>query len=233
MLLRNFTIFLTHLISLNRFPYSDPNRMLKWLELCPPDLTTDKGRILLCSRHFRRDQYLNINAKKPKLVHDAVPFKKRNLINSNLSERTEQSETATTTNQKDPNGKKPLVWIPLPEDILEVKINSSSDESSLESIQEEIEDSLTTVEVEMKDDDSNDSVEFVKDDHHVKNNIPANQAIILENIRLKLDNEELQTELDISKQRLAFLERHVHSLSRLTGECECVCSTCTNDSNSF
>ena len=82
----------------------------------------------------------------------------------------------------------------------------------------------------MKDDDSNDSVEFVKDDH-VKNNIPANQAIILENIRLKLDNEELQTELDNSKQRLAFLERHVHSLSRLAGEC--VCSSCTNDSNSF
>lgn len=102
--------------------------------------------------------------------------------------------------------------------------------SSKESI-EEMEESLTTVEVEMKDTDSNDSFDYVKDDL-VKNILPPNQAVILENIRLKLDNEELQTELESSKQRLAFLEKQVHSLSRLTGECECVCSSCTNNSNS-
>jgi hypothetical protein len=200
--------------------------MLKWLELCPPDLTTDKGRILLCSRHFRRDQYLNINAKKPKLVHDAVPFKKRNLTSSNLSKRTEKS---ATPNLKDPNGKKPLVWIPLQKDVEEVEILDSSEESIGESSQEETEDSLTTVEVDMKDNDSNESVEFVKDDL-VKNNLPANQEIILENIRLKLDNDELQAELDSSRQRLAFLERQVHTLSRLAEECDCVCSSCTNNS---
>ncbi|EFX87662.1 hypothetical protein DAPPUDRAFT_235504 [Daphnia pulex] len=89
----------------------------------------------------------------------------------------------------------------------------SSEESVEEISQEEMEESLTTVEVEMKDTDSNDSFDYVKDDL-VKNILPPNQAVILENIRLKLDNEELQTELESSKQRLAFLEKQVHSLSR-------------------
>ncbi len=215
-----------------RFPYSDPSRMLKWLELCPPDLTTDKGRILLCSRHFRRDQYLNINAKKPKLVHDAVPFKKRNFTNSHPPKRTEKSVKSTTIiNSKKPSGIQPLGVIPLQKDIEEVENHElSSEESIEESSQEEMEESLTTVEVDMKDTDSNDSFDYVKDDL-VKNILPSNQAVILENIRLKLDNEELQTELESSKQRLAFLEKQVHSLSRLA-ECECVCSSCTNISNS-
>lgn len=218
---------------MHRFPYNDPSRMLKWLELCPPDLTTDKGRILLCSRHFRRDQYLNINAKKPKLVHDAVPFKKRNLTDPHLPKRTEKSGKSTTINSKELSGIQPLGVNPLKKDSIEEVGNDelSSEESIEEISQEEMEESLTTVEVEMKDTDSNDSFDYVKDDL-VKNILPPNQAVILENIRLKLDNEELQTELESSKQRLAFLEKQVHSLSRLTGECECVCSSCTNNSNS-
>lgn len=60
---------------------------------------------------------------------------------------------------------------------------------------------------------------------------PTNQALKLENIHLKLDNRELQRELANCKQRLAFLEKHVHNLSRVTGSCDCFCFSCTNSTD--
>lgn len=60
-----------------RFPIKDPVRMVEWLKLCPPDISMDsvmKGAFRLCSKHFRRDQYLNFNVRRPTLVHNAVPF---------------------------------------------------------------------------------------------------------------------------------------------------------------
>ena len=61
----------------SRFPVKDPVRLAEWLKLCPKDLAMDgmlKGAHRLCSKHFRRDQYLNFNVPRPTLVHDAVPF---------------------------------------------------------------------------------------------------------------------------------------------------------------
>lgn len=205
--------------------------MLKWLELCPPDLTTDKGRILLCSRHFRRDQYLNINAKKPKLVHDAIPFKKRSPASDSQLRKSPNSGKLPMCNPKEQGGKQSLKWTPLQEDVEQVEESEESDEESVENdFQDDMEDSLT-VEVNMKDGESNGSLEFVKDEP-AKDSTTTNEELILENIQLKLHNEDLQTELDSSKERLAFLEIQVHNLSRLEKVSECVCLSCTNETTS-
>ncbi|XP_057365746.1 uncharacterized protein LOC130686630 [Daphnia carinata] len=212
-------------IMFHKFPYRDPNRMLKWLELCPPDLTTDKGRILLCSRHFRRDQYLNINAKRPKLVHNAVPFMKRNPASGSQVRKTQNSGFLPTCNSNEIDGKQPLVWIPVQEDVDESEQSDKDNESH--DFQHDIEDSLT-VEVNMKDGESTGSFEFVRDDP-AKCSSTTSQTLILENIRLKMAYEDLKTELNSSKERVAFLEKQVHNLSRLASLCQC---SFTNDSTS-
>lgn len=210
-------------IMFHKFPYRDPSRMLKWLELCPPDLTTDKGRILLCSRHFHRDQYLNRNAKKPKLVHNAVPFKKQNPTSD--SKQIEKQNSGELPNE--PDSKQSLVWIPMQEDIEDVDESEQPDQDNENNdFQYDIEDSLT-VEVNMKDGESTGSFEFVRDDP-AKGSSTTSQALILENIRLKVTNEDLKTELNSSKERVAFLERQVHNLSRLAALCQC---SCTNESS--
>ena len=228
--------------------------MAKWLELCPPNLDAYKGsRILLCSRHFRRDQYLNINAKKPKLVHNAVPFKKHRAVTGKVKISETQSNTPAAR-KIEIHGHQPVVWIP--ERIedqtltgnkqLEDPLSSGefTDEDSLvyevdmeDSDDEEQYSSLSLVQVDMKvcDDKSLSSLpssppecsQNLKESTF-RSNLPANQEIVLENIHLKLDNEDLQTELNSCKQRLALLERHVHSLSKLAVGCECICNSCIN-----
>lgn len=64
-----------------RFPLKDPIRMFEWLKLCPPGTDPEKARIALCSKHFRRDQYLNITAKRPRLYINIKCF---NLITSQI-----------------------------------------------------------------------------------------------------------------------------------------------------
>lgn len=230
--------------------------MAKWLELCPQDMNPDKaGRILLCSRHFRRDQYLNINAKRPKLVHDAVPFMKRNIATSNLKVTETQTSTPITSrkitainhgNQQPLNQTLHQVWIPLQEEMEEVAENQmltvDKELNDNEISEEEALEASLVVEVDMQDSDcepyslsssttpSLECSENLQEDPFTKN-ISENQAVVLENIHLKLDNGDLQNELDICRQRLAFLERHVHSLSKLAVGCECICNSCINSTD--
>lgn len=227
--------------------------MAKWLELCPQDMNPDKaGRILLCSRHFRRDQYLNINAKRPKLVHNAVPFMKRNMATSNL--RTTETQTSTpitarkitAIHHENQQPKFHQVWVPLQEQMEEVEENqiltTNEESDDNESSEDEALEASLVVEVDMQDSDNEpyslsssttpslECSENLGKDTFTKD-ISENQAIVLENIHLKLDNGDLQNELDICRQRLAFLERHVHSLSKLAVGCECICNSCTNSTD--
>ena len=55
---------------------------------------------------------------------------------------------------------------------------------------------------------------------------PTNQGLIMENINLKLQNQDLQLELANSKKRLLVLNNQVHNLSQLVDGVQCICETC-------
>lgn len=202
--------------------------MAKWLELCPPDLKTDKGGILLCSKHFRRDQYLNINAKRPKLVHNAVPFKKRIAKNTHTQKSEKFTEPPVNLNSMNQLKDKHVATWPLEVELIEDSLEQTDDNT----LENELEDSSSEensviFEVHMTDDNELDSDDVSSCEEVVKDEKFGNQTIVNEIVHYRMKNENLKTQLEKCKKRLLFLEKHVHNLSQLAGEHECKCSSCT------
>jgi len=58
------------------------------------------------------------------------------------------------------------------------------------------------------------------------NTTPTNQGLIMQNINLKLKNQDLQFELAESMKKLIVLNNQVHNLSQLVDGVQCICETC-------
>lgn len=165
----------------------------------------------MCSKHFRKDQYLNFNVAKPKLIHNAVPFLPDHL--KALAQEEKQAEPikpAICNTNEATHLPVPITSQNVEEDVAE-PIHSQARE----------EDGVVTLDIPMKNDDSG-------GEEPAESPEETRGYLFLENIRLKETNQELESQLKRYQQRLALMEGHVHRLSRLAGEADCVCSFCTD-----
>jgi len=170
-------------VFLHRFPLNDPPRLKEWLKLCPPDLPLLKRRHCLCSKHFRRSQYLNFSAKAPRLVHNAVPFQNISPINSPNTTVISQVDYilphSLANEEQDPR-------LGFKEILGEHKTNGSEPKSE----------DHVTVSVNMKD---------IAEDLNSTGTTRA--SLILENISLKIQNQELKMKLEECQKKLAMQQK--------------------------
>lgn len=162
---------------------NDPVRLKEWLKLCPPDLPLLKRRHCLCSKHFRRDQYLNFSAKAPRLVHDAVPFQK---LTANNSPNTDINQVDYILPHSLTNDEEQAHRLGYKEILCNHQINGSEPENN----------DHVTVSVNMKD---------MGEDFSSTGATRA--SLILENISLKIQNKELQMKLEECQKKLAKLQK--------------------------
>ena len=217
-----------------RFPLKDTARMKEWLKLCPSNIEPEKKRHALCSKHFRRDQYLNVTANKPRLIHNAVPFQKHSVLlsshnrdqerviqksspDTNIPKSSKKSKTSILNHQSI-NESCSVVQTPMiSSSFTPVKIFSSNVSSTWG----------TTPFYEEPEDDGQVTIEVVmKPSSEGTDTSTTSQGIILENINLKLENQTLQSELTNAKKKLLSLNQKVHQLSELA-KCQCPCESCT------
>ena len=166
------------------------------------------------------------------MVHNAVPFQKRSML-LNGYDKDEESEQNSFHNIS-PSPKKPTFSIinqtnktvnhaqssmlSTPVKILpEVSLDQQYIVSTHSDCEEADEDDEITVEVVMKG--NNEEMDG-------SNTTPTNQGLILQNINLKLQNQDLQLELAESKKKLLVLNNQVHNLSQLVDGVQCICETC-------
>ena len=173
----------------------------------------------MCSKHFRKNQYLNYNAKKPKLVHDAVPF-----IPDHLSKRTSTIAGLDTVSQAHQISSFPE-WIgpedkPIPSTVIE-QIPSSQEED------DDDEESDVSIEVCAKEIEVDEEIQVVLEEQSLTPETTYS-SLMMENFQMKEEKQQLASQLKKVRQRLALMEGHVHRLSRLAGESDCVCSLCTD-----
>ena len=136
----------------------------------------------MCSKHFRRDQYLNFSAKAPRLVHNAVPFQKISSINS-LNFEINQVDYILPHSLSNDEQEQRLGY---KEILCEHQMNGNEPEN----------DDHVTVSVNMKD---------IGED--LSSAGATRASLILENISLKLQNKELRMKLEECQKKLAVQQK--------------------------
>lgn len=168
------------------------------------------------------------------MIHNAVPFQKRSMLLNGHDDKDQQTEQKSLC-KLSLSPKKPAFSIinqsnktlnlaqssipstPSTMKILpKISLNQYSMDHTLNDC-EESEDDEITVEVVMKG--NSEAVDG-------SNTTPTNQGLILENINLKMQNQDLQLELTNSKKKLEALNNQVHNLSQLVDGMQCICETC-------